>query len=458
MTSLMIRKTGRLVLVATSAIVLALLVVAATASSTCDSSSASFSSSNALSDANDLEKRVANALDKHDGVSLTDEGRSLRATVDGVLSEEECRFLVEQLPPTAFVDAGGYESTSNKYNAPRDGYSGIGLNELAKGDTPVLRSRGDYERFLQFRERVRANTERALNLVPGTLKIDFTHVSQKTKGGTHRPHADNCFHYYHGAIDESATKSSVVAALDPTKKHPYSNRVAASIIYLNDRGYEGGEFYWASRSSEEGTPETIVSPREGRMTVFTSGIENLHGALPVREGGGESNQLSRRLALAMWYVTSDDPGEVVPEHGQITEGQTKEEVDPYRTPLFEIPVDSIKIGSLRNALGLFLVRRQSTPSRNSWRANQDNKNTLYMIFGDQTAMLSIVLKPSAIVVSRHTDGINRPSLMYQLQESVLLHGILTDLETLAFGKEAGNEFVKLEKSDVDKARSTLPTR
>jgi hypothetical protein len=405
---------------------------------------------------------VARALDKNDGVSLTEEGRSLRATIEGVLSEEECRFLVKHLQPRVFVDAGGYESTSNKYNAPRRGYSGIGLEELSKGDSPILPSEADYERFLEFRERIRAKTEQALNLSSGTLRIDYTHVSQKTEGGTHRPHADNCFHYFRDTSGKSDTPS-LVATFDPTKKHPYSNRIAASILYLNDSGYDGGEFYWASRSSEEGTPETIVSPREGRMTVFTSGIENLHGALPVRvpvrDGGESTDSPSRRLALAMWYVASDDPEEKIPKYRQSTEGETEEETDPNRTMLFEIPVESIKIGSLRLALGLFLVGKQNSPSKNSWKANQNNENTLHMIFGDQRAMISITLKPRAIIVSRHTDGINLPSLMYQLQESVLLHGILTELEALAFGEESeGNRLVKLEKAAIDEARSTLPTR
>jgi hypothetical protein len=398
---------------------------------------------------------MANALDPTDGVSLTDEGRSLRATVEGVLSEEDCRFLVDRLPPQVFVDAGGYESTSNQYTATRQGYSGIGLEDLARGDGDnlIFSSPNDYERFLEFREMARAATERALNLCPGTLAIDYTHVSQKTHGGTHRPHADNCFHYYRDTPGSGAP----AATPDPTTKHPYANRVAASILYLNDHGYEGGEFYWADRSSEEGTPETIVSPKAGRMTVFTSGVENLHGALPVREiqsGTGTS----RRLALAMWYVASGDPEETVPEYGQA--GQTEEEADPNRTLLFEIPVRSIEIGSLRLALGQFLVGRQNTPNRNSWRASQANESTLYMIFGDQRAMISITLKPTAIVVSRHTDGIHLPSLMYQLQESVLLQAVLTELETLAFGKdgEEGNRAVELDKAAIEQARSTLPTR
>ena len=438
-------------------IFVAALLPAAIASNTCDASSSSKSCS-ACSDAIDLKRRVALALDETDGVSLTDEGRSLRSTVEEVLSEEECRFLVAKLPSKAFVDAGGYESTSNKYTASRKGYSGIGLEELAKGDNPILLTKGDYERFLEFRERIRAKTEASLNLCPGTLKIDYTHISQKTQGGTHRPHADNCFHYFRD-VNDGTGNPSLVATIDSIKKHPYSNRVAASILYLNDDGFEGGEFYWANRSSEEGTPETIVSPKEGRMTVFTSGIENLHGALPVKAVGGNDESPSRRLALAMWYVTSDDTEEKVPEYGEnIGEGETEEEADPNRTLLFEIPVQSIKIGSLRLALGLFLVGKQNTPSQNSWRANQASESTLHMIFGDQTAMISITLKPNAIVVNRHTDG--RPaSLVYQLQESVLLHGILTELEEIAFGEEGGeSRLIELEKTDIEKARSTLPTK
>mmetsp|Transcript_1349 Transcript_1349/g.3340 ORF Transcript_1349/g.3340 Transcript_1349/m.3340 type:complete len:488 (+) Transcript_1349:59-1522(+) len=464
-----------LVFVALAAAMVVVAASAAAAANTCDSSSSSFS------DAEGLRKRVASALDRTDDVSLTEEGRSLRATVDDVLSADECRFLVERFPPRVFLDAGGYESTSNEYNAPRRGYSGIGLNDLAGksgggggegDDDPILPTEDDYERFLGFRERIRARTEEALSLRPGTLRVDYTHVSQKTAGGTHRPHADNCFHYYRettgdggGQDGASSSSSSVAATLDPTRKHPYANRVAASILYLNDRGYEGGEFYWADRSSPEGTPETVVPPREGRMSVFTSGIENLHGALPVREksggGGDDGDDLglpSRRLALAMWYVASDDPAETVPEYGRTAEGTTEEEEDPHRTLLFEIPVGSIRVGALRLALGVFLVGRQNTPSRNSWTANQNNENTLYMIFGDRTVMISIVLKPGKIIVSRHTDGIHLPSLMYQLQESVLLHAILTEIETLAFGKEEGNRLVEVEKAAIDEARGTLPTR
>lgn len=452
-------------LIAIAALFVAAFVPTTSAKNACDSAVPPSSARASLSDAKDLARRVALALDEADGVSLTEEGRSLRATVEGVLSEEECRFLVDRLPPSAFVDAGGYESASNAYNAPREGYSGLGLEELAGGgDRPILPSEDDYGRFLEFRERVRARTEEALRLRPGSLRIDYTHVSQKTEGGTHRPHADNCFHYLRdvGGGGGGGTPS-LAATPDPTREHPYANRVAASILYLNDEGFEGGEFYWASRSSAGGTPETIVPPREGRMAVFTSGVEGLHGALPVRERrtAAGTGVPSRRLVLAMWYVTSDDPGEAVPAYGRSgDEGETAEEADPNRALLFEVPVASIEIGSLRRALGSFLVGRRDVPSRNSWRANQSGENALHVIFQDQTAMISIVLKPRAIVVSRHTDGTRAPSLMYQLQESVLLHAVLTELETIAFGEEGDDDIrlVKFDKPAIDKARSTLPTR
>jgi len=414
---------------------------------------------------------------------------------------------VDALPPSVFVNAnaGGYESTSQKYTASRIGYSGIGLNELAAAASSassstsnsssnssnnnkpmppvVFNSQKDYDKFLEFRERMRAATEKALNLCPGTLKIDYTHVSQKTPGGTHRPHADNCFHYYRdiNIFDDSSSSNSnsntrsAAVAVNPSQTHPYSNRVAASILYLNDEGFEGGEFYWANRSSEGGTPETIVAPKRGRATVFTSGIENLHGALPVKEIEGTTNKnndeepqqrSARRLALAMWYVTDSNSEETVPEYGQTSSSSgNEEEDDPNRTVLFEIPVESIKIGSLRLALGLYLVGKQNTPTKASWRANQNNENTLHMIFRDQTAMISITLLGTRIVVSRHTDGIRAPSLHYQLQESVMLHGVLTELETLAFGtteegrsNKAEDRLIQLEQTAIDKARNTLPTR
>jgi hypothetical protein len=84
--------------------------------------------------------------------------------------------------------------------------------ELSKEDSPILPSKADYERFLKFRERIRAKTEQALNLRPGTLRMDYTHVSQKTEGVTHWPFTDNFFHYYRDTRGKSGTPRNMPPA------------------------------------------------------------------------------------------------------------------------------------------------------------------------------------------------------------------------------------------------------
>ena len=53
------------------------------------------------------------------------------------------------------------------------------------------------------------------------------------------------------------------------------------------------------------------------MIYFTSGVENLHGAMAVRErDGGDADKPPRRVALAMWYVTDKELEEYVPPFQQ----------------------------------------------------------------------------------------------------------------------------------------------
>ncbi|KAL7472384.1 hypothetical protein ACHAXS_012739 [Conticribra weissflogii] len=135
--------------------------------------------------------------------------------------------------------------------------------------------------------------------------------------------------------------------------------------------------------------------------------------------------------------------------------------DSSNTPkrVLEIPVRSLKKGGLRFALGLHLIGQQNTPDPGSWRANQSSDNALDMFFRDDSAMFSVVLEESKIVVDRYGD---RPSLPYLLQESVILHGILDELRELAFGGEGieeENRLVRLvERNGIETAREVLPAR
>lgn len=124
--------------------------------------------------------------------------------------------------------------------------------------------------------------------------------------------------------------------------------------------------------------------------------------------------------------------------------------------IIEIPVKTIKTGGLRFALGLHLVGLQNTPDTGSWRANQASETILEMYFRDDSAKFSVVLEDSCIAVDRY----GQPSLPYLLQESLILHSVLDELNTLAFEGEieAENRLFQLEKSSnsIEKARGVLP--
>ncbi|KAL7536664.1 hypothetical protein ACHAWF_005528 [Thalassiosira exigua] len=124
------------------------------------------------------------------------------------------------------------------------------------------------------------------------------------------------------------------------------------------------------------------------------------------------------------------------------------------TRVLEIPVSSIKKGGLRFALGLHLIGQQDN---GTWKANQANESSLDMFFKDNSAKISVVLDENLIGIDRYGA---RPSLVYMLQESILLHSLLDELKTLAFegSIEDENRLLRFEKEELAKARAALPAR
>lgn len=125
--------------------------------------------------------------------------------------------------------------------------------------------------------------------------------------------------------------------------------------------------------------------------------------------------------------------------------------------IIEIPIQSVKKGGLRMVLGLCLIGLQNTPDPGSWKANQASDTVLDMIFKDNAAKFSVVLEDSCIAVDRY----GQTSLPYLLQESVILHKVLDELNELAFTTEveAENRLFQLEDSNaIEEARSILPAR
>merc|ERR1712071_136475 len=148
-------------------------------------------------------------------------------------------------------------------------------------------------------------------------------------------------------------------------------------------------------------------------------------------------------------------------------GGNKAELDPsIPTRVMEIPAKKIKVGGLRFTLGLILISLQNTPSKQTWQATQAGDDKLDMYFMvDQTAMFSMQLTEYSITIDRYGA---RPSLPYMLQESLVMHTILDELEHLASGKNEGEEAVVDEQNRliqlldsgnaIQLARDTLPAR
>ena len=320
-----------------------------------------------------------------------------------------------------------------------------------------------YAAILETRERVRSIVEESLGI--GTLYVDYTTISQKTIGGAHNAHADNCIHLFDTETHQ--------AECDPEKVHPYPKRVAGSILYLNDQesgNFSGGEFYFADRSNGEVSHK--VPPKVGRLVYFTAGIESLHGALPVAaaQSTAASTLAPRRLALAMWFVMDSGLEEYVPPFGSKIEVQSSGSAKPRAVNdpndptapkhLFDIPMPKSVAGQeILQSLGAYLLSK----SAESWQVNAYNADTLHVVFKDHTAMFSIevgmalseesVHSDSCIVFERHTDGKRPASLMYMLQESVILHIVLDELSSMLLDGEHAYFTDAFEK-----ARITLPAK
>mmetsp|Transcript_16344 Transcript_16344/g.20355 ORF Transcript_16344/g.20355 Transcript_16344/m.20355 type:complete len:496 (-) Transcript_16344:145-1632(-) len=436
------------------------------------------------SNSTDLHHRISNAISPKNG-KATPYLDALRGTIDNVLSAEECDFLLRAISPSKYVSGSGYnEAQYGAYRSSVGGKANLAGLELSQLSSPKtgFGTEKEYKRYLSIREKARAQTERSLGLCPGTLRIDFTHLSQKKKGGKHAPHADNCFYELGDYIIDAGTGEAITSPrCDQTRKHPFSTRVAASILFLNDnQDFGGGEFYWADHAT--GEPSVLVTPKAGRMTYFSAGPENLHGALPVEDipddGANVCNDGStncekvdekpspRRIYLALWYVDNTQPAEVVPSY-RSGDGSEAAVDDPNApTTVLDIPVKSLKAGGLRVALSFLLLALQNEPTKGSWRIVQQDDIPLGMLFKDKSAMFAINLKEESIVVERHVDYGKRPSLVYQLQESVALHKVLDELESLAFGKgddgqeiKEENRLVSLRHNGViEAARKKLPAR
>lgn len=125
----------------------------------------------------------------------------------------------------------------------------------------------------------------------------------------------------------------------------------------------------------------------------------------------------------------------------------------------DLTAKNVKIGALRFLLQIHLVGIQNQPEPNSWLTKQGDDGDLQIFYKDGTGMLSLQLQEYQIKAVRYGE---KPSLQYMLQESVLLHSVLDELEGVALGVEEiaeENRLLQLTEPDaIQKAREKLPAR
>ncbi len=127
--------------------------------------------------------------------------------------------------------------------------------------------------------------------------------------------------------------------------------------------------------------------------------------------------------------------------------------------IIDIPAKNVKVGALRFLMQIYLVGIQNEPAPKSWLTKQGDAGDLQVYFKDGTAMVSIDFQENGVQVRRFGDA---PSLQYMLQESILLHGILDELNNVAVEVndiEQEKRLLQLNEPDaIEKARFALPAR
>jgi hypothetical protein len=138
----------------------------------------------------------------------------------------------------------------------------------------------------------------------------------------------------------------------------------------------------------------------------------------------------------------------------------KQQEESKGTTIFEVKAKEIKVGSLRFFLNIYLVGQANTPEKGAWQVLQNDEGSLDLYYKDGTGMLSIKMAEYAITATRYA---SKPSLEYVLQESIMCHGLLDELNTLAFEVDDIEEEKRLiqlnePKDAIDVARESLPAR
>jgi len=150
---------------------------------------------------------------------------------------------------------------------------------------PTLFTTKDFLLYRSIKEKVKGAVAEHFNLDPAKLYLSHpTFFSELTGLPAVTPHDE----YWHPHVD----------------KETYPSFHYTSLLYLSDykRDFEGGRFMFMDQNMKV---NRSIEPKEGRVSAFTSGVENKHFVEPVTGG--------TRYALTMGFTCDKskaikDPG------------------------------------------------------------------------------------------------------------------------------------------------------
>lgn len=140
------------------------------------------------------------------------------------------------------------------------------------------------------------------------------------------------------------------------------------------------------------------------------------------------------------------------------DNEAKDDEDAGTHRLVSIPVQSLKPGALRLFLVFYLLGMQNTPDKKTWRANQRSSDDYIVDFyyHDQSALISIQLGDDKVTIDRLG---TQPSNAYIMQESVIVEGLLNELDRCAFDESVAAKdrllLLKEPQDAIEKARDAL---
>ena len=124
-----------------------------------------------------------------------------------------------------------------------------------------------------------------------------------------------------------------------------------------------------------------------------------------------------------------------------------------------IPVKEIKPGGLRLFLMFYLMGLQNTPNKHTWRADQPSSEDYVVDFWyhDNSAVLSVTLSDEQKKITVNRVG-SQPSTAYMMQESLVVQGLLDELESMATDPAVALEnrlLIPEAENSIEMAREAL---